>query len=172
MGLVWVRACSQRRHHIAVKFTMRFLSLPGLVVAFLCTAVVALHESDVGVVDWHLPQVGVPLTSSLSTAPAFHAKPGRPPTEALLLTATRSNVLAAIHASNGSLGTWHLYCRRVQVVDSGTAWRFIHEPTDHIVHYQIDGESKSSLVVHQYHLIPSRSGHIFVRSQWRDAQNI
>lgn len=92
---------------------MRFLNLPGLILALLCTAVVALHESDVGVIDWYQPHVGVPLTSSLSTAPTLHAKPGRPPTEALLLTATSSNVLAAVHASNGSLGACHLCCSRV-----------------------------------------------------------
>ncbi|KAF8268373.1 hypothetical protein EI94DRAFT_1190070 [Lactarius quietus] len=42
----------------------------------------------------------------------------RPPTEALLLTATSGNVLAALRASNGQL-----------------AWRFIFAPTDHIIHY-------------------------------------
>jgi len=89
---------------------MRPLNLRGLLLALLClcAAVVALHESDVGVVDWHQPHVGVPLTSSLSTAPTFHAKSGGPPTEALLLTATGSNVLAAMRASNGSLGACHL----------------------------------------------------------------
>lgn len=89
---------------------MLSLNLLGLTLASLCTAVAALHESAVGVVDWHQPYTGVPQTSSLSTAPTFHAKPGRPPTEALLLTATSSNVLAALHAPNGSLGACHLYC--------------------------------------------------------------
>jgi len=88
---------------------MRSLNLLGLVLASLCIAVAALHESDVGNVDWHQPHAGVPLTSSLSTAPTFHAEPGRPPTEAVLLTATSSNVLAALHASNGSLGACNLY---------------------------------------------------------------
>ncbi len=88
---------------------MRSLNLLGLIFASLCIAVSALHESDVGVVDWHQPHAGVPLTSSPSTAPTFHARPGRPPTEALLLTATSSNVLAALHALNGSLGACHLY---------------------------------------------------------------
>lgn len=89
---------------------MRPLNLHGLLLALfcLCIAVIALHESDVGVVDWHQPHVGVPLTSSFSTAPTFHAKSGAPPTEALLLTATSSNVLAAMHASNGSLGAYYL----------------------------------------------------------------
>jgi ER membrane protein complex subunit 1 len=88
---------------------MRSLNLPGLILASLCTAVVALHESDVGIVDWHQPHAGVPLTSSLATAPSFHARPGRPPTEALLLAATSSNVLAALYASNGSLGMLYVF---------------------------------------------------------------
>ncbi|KAH9010844.1 DUF1620-domain-containing protein [Lactarius pseudohatsudake] len=95
---------------------MRWLHFFGLT---FCSTVLALYESDVGVVDWHRPLVGVPLTSSLNTAPTFHSTPGRPPTEALLLTATSSNVLAALRASNGEL-----------------AWRFIFAPTDHIIHYQ------------------------------------
>lgn len=85
---------------------MRSLNLPGLILAFLCTVVTALHESDVGIVDWHQPHAGVPLTSSFATSPTFHTTPGRPPSEVLLLTATSNNVLAALHASNGSLGTW------------------------------------------------------------------
>ena len=125
---------------------MRFLNLRGLVVAFLCTAAVALHVSDVGVVDWHQPHVGVPLTS-LSTAPTFHAKPGRLPTDALLLTATSSNVLAAIHASNGSLGACYLYICRVEISNYGAAWRFIYDPADPIVLYRMDGESTSLPVV-------------------------
>ena len=90
-------------------YSMRSLGPLGLILASLCAAVAALHESDVGIVDWHQPHAGVPQTSSLSTAPTFYAKPGRPTTEALLLTATSSNVLAALHASNGSLGACHLY---------------------------------------------------------------
>jgi hypothetical protein len=85
---------------------MRSLSLLGLILASFCQGAAALHESDVGIIDWHQPHAGVPQTSSLSTAPTFHAKPGRPPTEVLLLTATSSNVLAALHASNGSLGAY------------------------------------------------------------------
>jgi hypothetical protein len=85
---------------------MRCLHSFGLILAGLCSTVLALYESDVGIVDWHLPLVGVPLTSSLDTAPTFHAIPKRPPTEALLLTATSSNVLAALRASNGQLGAF------------------------------------------------------------------
>ncbi|KAI9451269.1 DUF1620-domain-containing protein [Lactarius psammicola] len=98
---------------------MRWLYFFGLILANFCSTVLALYESDVGIVDWHRPLVGVPLTSSLNTAPTFHSIPGRPPTEALLLTATSGNVLTALRASNGQL-----------------AWRFIFASTDHIIHYQ------------------------------------
>ncbi|KAI0318194.1 DUF1620-domain-containing protein [Amylostereum chailletii] len=79
----------------------------------------ALKQSEAGVVDWHQSYVGVPLVDSLATAPAFLSKPGHPPTSALLLTATSSNVLAALHPTNGSI-----------------AWRFVYEPKDSIVYYQ------------------------------------
>jgi ER membrane protein complex subunit 1 len=84
---------------------MRYFNHLGLLLATIASTLGALHQSDVGIVDWHQQYVGVPLTASLSTAPTFHNKAGRAPTEALLLTATSSNVLAALHASNGSLGT-------------------------------------------------------------------
>jgi hypothetical protein len=77
----------------------------------------ALHESDVGIVDWNKHYIGVPLAGSLTTAPAFlHVG-----NETVVLTATGSNVLAAlgkvpilfilecgiglgIHMSHGSVG--------------------------------------------------------------------
>jgi ER membrane protein complex subunit 1 len=90
---------------------MRYFYRLGLILAAFSSMVAALHQSDVGALDWYQPYVGVPLTSSLSTAPAFHNKAGRLPTEALLLMATSSNVLAALHASNGSLGTCQLCYR-------------------------------------------------------------
>lgn len=85
---------------------MRCPYIFGLILATLCSTVFALYESDVGVVDWHHPLVGVPLTSSFNTAPTFYSVPGKPPTEALLLTATTGNVLAALRASNGQLGAY------------------------------------------------------------------
>jgi hypothetical protein len=87
---------------------MHPFNLSGLILAFLCIAVTALHESDVGIVDWHQPHIGLPLISSLFTAPTFQTKTGQPPTEALLLTATDSNVLAALNVSSGSLGAYHI----------------------------------------------------------------
>ena len=122
---------------------MRCLHFFGLILASLCSTVLALYESDVGVVDWHHPLVGVPLTSSLDTAPTFHTIPRRPPTEALLLTATSGNVLAALRASNGQLGAFHPPHGHLLSSDSRTAWRFIFAPTDPIIHYQQHRNSMS-----------------------------
>lgn len=124
-----------------------------LILASLCSTVLALYESDVGIVDWHHPLVGVPLTSSLDTAPTFHSIPGRPPTEALLLTATTGNVLAALRASNGQLGACQPCHSYIVLSDSGTAWRFIFAPMDPIIHYQQHRDSMSCLSVRPRQLI-------------------
>lgn len=58
----------------------------------------ALHESEVGIVDWHTKLIGVPLYNSQHTAPVFH--------DDLVLTATSSNILAALNVSDGSIGAW------------------------------------------------------------------
>jgi hypothetical protein len=78
-----------------------------LLLLVLCvTPSFTLHESDVGVVDWHKRLVGVPLTSSISTAPVFHRVEKRQSTKSVVLTATGSNVLAALNPVNGSVGMW------------------------------------------------------------------
>jgi hypothetical protein len=132
---------------------MRCLYPFGLILASLCSTVLALYESDVGIVDWHHPLVGVPHTSSLNTAPTFHSIPGRPPTEALLLTATTSNVLAALRASDGQLGAYQPRNGYLSLSDSGTAWRFIFAPTDHIIHYQQHRDRMSCVFVRLRQLI-------------------
>jgi hypothetical protein len=65
----------------------------------LCAATWALHESDVGVVDWHKRLVGVPLSGLATTAPSFH----RSGNKTLILTATANNVLAALEPEDGSV---------------------------------------------------------------------
>lgn len=60
-----------------------------------------LHESDVGIVDWNKRYIGVPLAGSV-TAPAFHHVGN----ETIVLTATRSNVLAALKPEDGSVRMW------------------------------------------------------------------
>ena len=64
----------------------------------------ALHESEVGIVDWHKSLIGVPLSGSLSTAPAFHRVKVGQETKSVIITATSSNVLAALDPVNGSVG--------------------------------------------------------------------
>lgn len=66
---------------------------------FLCTGNWALHESDVGVVDWQKHLVGLPLSGSTSTAPSFH----RTGNKSIILTATGNNVLAALEPDDGSV---------------------------------------------------------------------
>jgi ER membrane protein complex subunit 1 len=60
----------------------------------------ALTEAEAGVIDWHKQHIGVPLTHWSRTAPTFH----RVQEESITLTATGSNVLAALHPHDGSLG--------------------------------------------------------------------
>lgn len=67
----------------------------------------ALHASEAGVVDWHKPLAGVPLTHSHSLSPTFHRFSSgvqKKSTQSLVLTATHSNVLAALDAVSGNLG--------------------------------------------------------------------
>ncbi|KAJ3478666.1 hypothetical protein NLI96_g9601 [Meripilus lineatus] len=86
-----------------------FLALPlSLLCCVLSTS--ALQASDAGVIDWHKPLIGLPLTQSISTSPIFHRtglKDG--PTQSLVLTATESNVLGALHPENGTLAWRHLF---------------------------------------------------------------
>ncbi|PFH46226.1 hypothetical protein AMATHDRAFT_70337 [Amanita thiersii Skay4041] len=93
----------------------------------LSPAVWALHESDVGVVDWYKQLVGVPLSGSVDTSPVFHHGIENS-TEGLLLTATTGNVLAALFPTNGSV-----------------AWRFLFQPEDRIAGFYRDGNVVTTL---------------------------
>jgi len=77
-------------------------SLVQLLVLFLALPSHALHESDIGVVDWHKSLIGVPLTTAAVTAPNFYSVPGTDTN--LILTATGNNVLAALNATDGNVG--------------------------------------------------------------------
>jgi len=65
----------------------------------LCVGTWALHESDVGVVDWRKEFIGVPLSGSISTSPSFHRAENR----SFIVAATSSNVLAALEPEDGSI---------------------------------------------------------------------
>ncbi|KAF9817392.1 hypothetical protein IEO21_03446 [Rhodonia placenta] len=100
---------------------MRLLSV--LITICCLTQSWALHSSEAGIVDWHKPLVGVPLYSTLSTAPAFHRiseADGR--THSVVLTATASNVLAALDPVDGTI-----------------AWRHIFEANEHVIAYKQHG---------------------------------
>ncbi|KAF7371106.1 hypothetical protein MSAN_00745500 [Mycena sanguinolenta] len=85
----------------------------------LCsTFSLAIHESDVGVIDWHKKLIGAPLA-----APVFHHSAKNGTIESLLLVPTASNVLAALNTTDGSV-----------------AWRYVFEADDDIASFHADGD--------------------------------
>ena len=83
--------------------------------ASLCVLpALAIHASEAGVVDWYKPLIGDALTGNPNISPVFHriaAQDGQ--TRSLILTATASNVLAALHPENGTIGA--LLCGGISV---------------------------------------------------------
>jgi hypothetical protein len=77
---------------------MRLL-LCALLLALQSCFVHAVHKADVGLIDWYKKLVGVPLTTT-PHSPTFHHARGRD----IILTATMSNVLAALDANDGQVG--------------------------------------------------------------------
>ena len=59
----------------------------------------ALHESDVGIVDWNKRYIGVPLSGAVTVAPTFHHVGN----QTIILAVTASNVLAALEPEDGSI---------------------------------------------------------------------
>ncbi|KAI9058646.1 DUF1620-domain-containing protein [Trametes sanguinea] len=103
---------------------MRLLSLLlGATCAF------ALHASEAGVIDWHKALAGVPLVQSPATAPSFHRRAfDNGATRSLVLTATESNVLAALDPVDGSL-----------------EWRHVFDDDDHILAYRKSNDVVAAL---------------------------
>ncbi|KAJ3930511.1 MAG: DUF1620-domain-containing protein [Lentinula lateritia] len=99
-----------------------------LLLSFWLTPSFALHESDAGVVDWHKRLVGVPNTETIHTSPTFHSVSTRKRNSNIVLTATKSNVLAALNPLNGSV-----------------EWRYVYEPRDNIVTFQKQDSVVASL---------------------------
>ncbi|KIJ13017.1 hypothetical protein PAXINDRAFT_163784 [Paxillus involutus ATCC 200175] len=98
--------------------------MPGirslLAFSFFTLCARALHESEVGIVDWHTKLIGVPLHNSQLTAPIFHHD--------LVLTATNNNVLAALNATDGTI-----------------VWRSMYDAEDPILGFKTHDDSISSL---------------------------
>ncbi|KAG1790453.1 uncharacterized protein HD556DRAFT_1392090 [Suillus plorans] len=111
--------------------------------ASLCVTAWALHESDVGVVDWNTKLIGVPLHGSPHTAPAFYGD--------YILTATNNNVLAALNTTDGSI-----------------VWRSIYDTEDPIMAFSHSDNSVSSLsgpggsILRTYDL---KTGHLTLEKQ-------
>lgn len=80
--------------------------LVGLLLAALCIGpALAVHASEAGVVDWYKPLIGDALTGNPYLSPTFHRiEELGGTTKSLVLTATTSNVLAALHPEDGSIG--------------------------------------------------------------------
>ncbi|KAF5353540.1 hypothetical protein D9756_007937 [Leucocoprinus leucothites] len=84
----------------------------------------AIHQTDIGVVDWYKQLVGVPLVASSSTAPAFRRVGGKD----IILTATTSNVLAALNPEDGHV-----------------AWRYVFDAEDRIAGYYTHNDVVATL---------------------------
>ncbi|KAF9450978.1 DUF1620-domain-containing protein [Macrolepiota fuliginosa MF-IS2] len=89
---------------------MRSLLWVLLLVLHSCL-VHAIHKTDVGVVDWYKKLIGVPLAGNIATAPTFRHAGGKD----IILTATTSNVLAALNPEDGQV-----------------SWRYVFEADDRI----------------------------------------
>ncbi|KAI0686950.1 hypothetical protein BC835DRAFT_1408443 [Cytidiella melzeri] len=90
----------------------------------------AIKSSEVGVVDWHRSNIGYTLTGNPSLLPVFHRVEEDGNTKSLVLAATASNVLAALHPENGTI-----------------AWRYLFDDEDRILAFKKHG-----------HLVATMSG--------------
>ncbi|KAI0758760.1 hypothetical protein C8Q74DRAFT_1299849 [Fomes fomentarius] len=131
---------------------MRLLAL-----SLLTVCAQALHSYEAGVTDWHKSLAGVPLAHLDSTAPRFHRRKYEDgSSNSVVLTATQSNVLAALHSANGTL-----------------AWRYLFEDNDHVVGFQKDTDLVATLSgtggAH-FRLLDSSSGHLILEQRLHDPQ--
>ncbi|KAJ7066771.1 DUF1620-domain-containing protein [Mycena belliarum] len=93
-----------------------FLLLLGLL---LCSPLsLAIHESDVGVIDWHKRLIGVPLAS-----PIIRHTEKNGTTQSVLVVPTASNVLAALNIADGSV-----------------VWRYLFDAADDMASLHVDGD--------------------------------
>ncbi|KAL1658638.1 hypothetical protein GGF50DRAFT_131591 [Schizophyllum commune] len=88
-----------------------------LIVLITSTLSWALHESDVGVIDWHKSLVGVPQVYTPGTAPLMHRVKGKT-SKSVILSVTDKNVLAALDPVSG-----------------GVTWRHVFDDSDPVVSY-------------------------------------
>ncbi|KAI0743061.1 hypothetical protein C8Q80DRAFT_1192304 [Daedaleopsis nitida] len=127
------------------------------VLSLLAICAQALHSNEVGVTDWHKPFAGVPIAQLDSTAPTFHRRKHEDgSSNSVILCATQSNVLAAVHSANGSL-----------------AWRHLFEDNDHIVGFRKDIDVVAALSgpggAH-LRLFDSHHGHLLLEKRLHDPE--
>ncbi|KAH9476635.1 ER membrane protein complex subunit 1 [Psilocybe cubensis] len=96
------------------------ITLSGLLqLSHLTQSVYALHESDVGVVDWHKHLIGVPHSNAPVTAPSFvdvdldETETGTAikanGTKTVIVTTTGNNVLAVLDPEDGAVLWRHIF---------------------------------------------------------------
>ncbi|KAJ7114097.1 hypothetical protein C8R44DRAFT_676555 [Mycena epipterygia] len=84
----------------------------------LCSPLsLAIHESDVGVIDWHKKLIGLPLAAVVRHAETNETS------QSVILIPTESNVLAALNTADGSV-----------------AWRYVFDAGDDIASFYVDGD--------------------------------
>ena len=70
-----------------------------------CFPSLAIHASEAGVLDWYKPFIVDTLTGNAALAPVFHrVGEVNESTKSYVVAATSSNVLAALHPENGTIG--------------------------------------------------------------------
>ncbi|PPQ71078.1 hypothetical protein CVT25_007866 [Psilocybe cyanescens] len=122
--------------------TAAALSLLSLSLSFVQPAW-ALHESDVGVVDWHKQLIGVPLSGAVPSAPSFlHYKADEGSNRTIIVTATGNNVLAALEPEDGSVCTWFIV---TIYASSSHLWRYIFDSEDRIAGYYKSSKTIATL---------------------------
>ncbi|KAJ7780150.1 DUF1620-domain-containing protein [Mycena maculata] len=89
----------------------------------LCSSLsLAIHESDVGVIDWHKKLVGVPHATRVTHVQANGI------TQSVILVPTASNVLAALNTTDGSV-----------------VWRYVFDAADGIASFHVAGDAVVAL---------------------------
>ncbi|KZT37697.1 DUF1620-domain-containing protein [Sistotremastrum suecicum HHB10207 ss-3] len=73
--------------------------------------VYAIQESNVGVIDWHKPLLGLPDLNAPFTWPTFHRVRTEANTSSVIIRGSKKNVLGAIDPVNGELAWRHLLPR-------------------------------------------------------------
>jgi hypothetical protein len=140
---------------------MRICRLAAFLTLFIPSTTNALYASQVGHIDWHESYIGTPSTHSSELTPRFHkigGYSGGPPAQALYLSATQKNVLAALNPSEGNIGTFQTVCiNRVLVelmynlntlksIINYPVWRHKYDDDDALVAFKanMDGELSKS----------------------------